>query len=763
MSFDKIPKELQDLNQWLLWSYEDIGAKKPTKVPYQTNGVMANVNDPKTWCTFKEATTTSAYSGIGFVFTDNDPYSFIDLDDTNGDAVALDRQIKIYREFNSYSEVSPSGRGLHIIVKGIVPAGRRRNFIEIYSSQRYATFTGNTYPPNEAPKPIRDCQTLLTQLWESMGSGGVATNIYRGDDKEKFNDKEIIEQAKNAVNGNKFCDLYEGRWQTLYQSQSEADFAIIDIIAFYTQNKNQIVRLFKQSALGKRDKAKRSDYTAWMINKSFDRMLPPIDFDGFKIALDEKVNQLKLPFQPIVQIAPQPSSSSAIVLPPGLLGEVAQFIYAAAPRPVPEVALAAAIGLMAGIAGRGYNISGTGLNQYVLLLGMTGIGKEAAASGIDRLMSKIYTQVPSSKEFIGPSEIASGQALVKHLNKTSQCFVSILGEFGLRLETMSSPTANAAEKTLKRVLLDLYNKSGHGQVFRPSIFADAEKNINLTDAPAFSILGESTPERFYGVLNEDMISEGLLPRFLLIEYSGARPALSEHHLQVQPSMPLIERLASLAAHCLNLMNVTTGKRVINVQQSEEALKLTTSFDKYADAQINSTHKEVIRQLWNRAHIKILKLSALIAVGVNMSDPVIEADYVQWAMNIVQSDIRALSAKFEQGLIGTNTAEIKQQIEAARMMKEYYTKDWLAIKMYMQGKTDERLYNDKIVTYAYLNKRLVSVSCFKNDRVGATVALKRVLQILIDSDKIREINKGELAVKYGTSQRAFVVSDMTLLD
>jgi len=88
---------------------------------------------------------------------------------------------------------------------------------------------------------------------------------------------------------------------------------------------------------------------------------------------------------------------------------MAQFIYSAAPRPVPEVALAAAIGLMAGITGRAYNISGTGLNQYVLLLAMTGAGKEAAASGINKLMNTIKMQVPTSTGFIGPSEISSAQ------------------------------------------------------------------------------------------------------------------------------------------------------------------------------------------------------------------------------------------------------------------------------------------------------------------------------------------------------------------
>ena len=766
MSYDQIPSELLKLRQWCLWRAEDIGAAKPTKVPYQINGQLANVNEPSTWATFEEVCAIATnYSGIGFVFSDADCYSFIDLDDTNGDAIAYDRQLKIYREFDSWSEVSPSGRGLHIIVKGKVPSGRRRSFIEVYSSQRYATFTGNVY--ND--KPIKDCQDKLMQLWEQMGSGGVATNIYKGDEKEKFDDKEIIEQAGIAINGAKFNELYSGNWQNSYQSQSEADFALIDIIAFYTQNKNQISRIFHSSQLGRRDKAKRKDYIAWMINKSFDHILPPIDFDGFKIELEKKL-QLQLPLTSVAQsVEPTPHKGfdvgsnpavSTITLPPGLLGQIAQFIYAAAPRPVPEIALAAAIGLMAGITGRAYNISGTGLNQYVLLLAMTGTGKEAMASGIDRLMNSVRSVVSTSSGFIGPSEIASGQALVKHMNKTSQCFVSILGEFGLRLETMSSPTANAAEKTLKRVLLDLYNKSGHGQIFRPSIFADADKNVNVTEAPSFTILGESTPERFYGALNEDMISEGLLPRFLLIEYNGPRPKLSENHLSAVPSFQLGNSFSSLIAMAEQVM---FAKRVINVEQSDDALKMTAAFDKYADAQINSTHKEVIRQLWNRAHIKILKLAALVAVGVDMSNPIIVPEYVQWAMDIVQNDIHALSKKFEDGLIGSNTFEIKQQIEAVRIIKEYVTREYEDFKGSLaQVKNGRLLHKDKIVPYAYLHNRFSSLGCFKNDPSKPTNAIKKALQVLLDSDKIREAPKNDLAIKYGTTQRAFAI-DASIID
>lgn len=760
----RIPEELKTIPAWICWRYEDIGSAKPTKVPYCANSrSLANVNDPGTWSPFSVAFNrfnSDKFDGVGFVFSDNDPYTFIDLDDpsklNNGQPNPnyqsdFDRQVKIFKEFNSYSEVSPSGNGLHVIVKGKVPVGRRRSFIEIYSSQRYATFTGNIH----LDKPIAYQQETLMQLWDQMGSAP-NTHIYTGHDKETLNDEQIINQALNAVNGIKFKSLLEGRWGDGYPSQSEADLAFIDIVAFYTQNKKQIERIFKNSTLGKREKARRTDYVNWMINKAFDRMLPPIDFDGFKNALDLKLAdikaspQLALPMElPAVE-----QTASSIEIPPGLLGEIAQFIYQAAPRPVPEVALAGAMGLMAGICGRAYNVSGTGLNQYILLIANTGIGKEAMALGIDKLMNSIRMSVPTSTKYIGPAEIASGQALIKYLNQTSNCFVSILGEFGIRLQALSAPN-DIAQSKLKQVLMDVYNKSGFGQIFRPSIYSDKEKDINATPNPSFSILGESTPETFYKVLNEDMIAAGLLPRFMLVEYNGPRPALNKAHLNVQPPVWLHDKLAMLAANC---EMISHANKVINVAFTLEADLLSDKFDKHADAQINSTNKEVLRQLWNRAHIKALKLSSLIAIGMNMHSPTITAEHLSWAINMVQSDIKALSAKFESGEIGSNSHETKQIEDVIRVIKSYFKDADTATKY----KIPAIIYDAKVIPNAYLSKRLMSQPSFRLDRLGATMALKRTLQTMLETDKLREVPKAEMAHKFGSSQRAFMVSDLTIL-
>ena len=788
-NFSTIPAELRELKQWILWRYEDKGGIKATKVPYSTNGHLASVTDSRSWTDFNAAFNTynlGGYDGLGFVFTENDPYAFIDLDYTT-DKADYERQLRVNREFNSYSEVSPSGQGLHIIVKGSIPQGRKRSSIEIYSSGRYATMTGIVYQD----KPIEDRSDLLLQLFNQMGGPAASNSII--DEPQREEDATILEIARNARNGDKFSELYSGSWQSYYPTQSEADFALIDIVAYYTQNKNQIERIFKTSALGKRDKAKRKDYISYMINKSFDRMLPKLDMDGWKIQAEQYIaeqKQLVLPLAvssnskttafdavndgaipstastPVAQIVEpaahnskgagaSPAGSTRLLPPPGLVGEIAQFIYQSAPRPIPEVAIAGAMGMMAGICGKAYNISGTGLNQYILLLARTGSGKEAMAYGIDKLINAVQMSVPVAAEFVGPSEIQSGQALIKNLAENSS-YVSILGEFGLRLRAMSSERANGAEIALRRMLLDLYNKSGFGQVVRPTIYSDKAKNIAAISAPAFSILGESTPDKFYDILNEEMISEGLLPRFMLIEYNGERPALNESAINIQPPIPLVEKIANLMA---NAKTVIANRKVINVDATPEADKMLKEFDKLADAKINSTDKEVILQLWNRAHIKALKISAILSVGQNIFNPIIQTSDVEWALQIVTHDIEALSEKFNKGIIGKNSDEIKQGAETLRMIKRYIMDDWEKIKKYSN---DERLYHAKMIPHSYLIKRLSSLTCFKSDRIGSTNAIKRTIQSLVDSDYIREVPTKDLREKFNTTQKSFMVTNMKLL-
>ncbi len=135
--YANIPAELQALKQWVLWLREPDDKGKPTKVPYQTNGKLASVTNSNTWTNFAQAVASAhTFDGIGFVFTAHDEYTGIDLD-YSADLVIFERQKKIAEVFNSYSEISQSGQGLHIIIKAQVQGGRRRDKVELYSQDRF--------------------------------------------------------------------------------------------------------------------------------------------------------------------------------------------------------------------------------------------------------------------------------------------------------------------------------------------------------------------------------------------------------------------------------------------------------------------------------------------------------------------------------------------------------------------------------------------------------------------------------------------------
>jgi hypothetical protein len=758
--------------QWVVWRYEEEpGKDKPKKVPYGPHtGRHASVSDPSTWGSFEQAIDAAAsgwFAGIGFVLTNNDPFGFIDLDDAHGDADAVSKQQKIFDNFVSYAERSPSEKGLHIIVKGSIPSGRKRSFVEVYSSARFMTMTGNVFRAS----PIVEYHELLNVLWDQIGKRA-ETIMYTGNAPQTEEDQAILQRACNAANGSKFQALLAGQWHQHYPSQSEADLAFINVVAFYTQSREQISRIFKASPLGARDKQttiRGTPYIDYMINKSFDRLLPPVDIDHLRIQVEEAIERARmqeaqqaqqiygvpdieataydtpvamvLPDATPQVIDPQPSNPIYSV-PPGLIGEIARFIYEAAPRPVPEIALAGAIGLMAGVCGRAYNVSGTGVNQYVLLLARTGTGKEAIAKGIDKLIGAVTRTVPAAVDFIGPAEIASPQALTKYMGKQSKSFVSLMGEFGLYLKQLSAWNAPPHMLGLRRMLLDLYNKSGEGNVLRPSIYSDREKNTEAVLAPAFTMLGESTPEKFYEALDESMIAEGLLPRFTIIEYYGKRPELNEHHTRVKPSDELVHKMATLCAHAAMLNN---ANKTVGVRYSEEADAMFKEFNLHCDDQMrNNDTQEVVVQLWNRAHIKALKLAALIAVGVNPYDPVISADVATWATNLIVADVRNLLKRFERGDIGVETAETKQADEVIKAFRNYVLKDFASIEKY---KINKRMHADRVIPHRYIVQVLSSFAAFRNDRIGSTNAIKRALETLKAQGDIVQLLPSDVMKKY----------------
>jgi len=177
---NNIPEELKKLRQWVCWNMVETGNGKKTKVPYNPTKPesKASSNDPNTWGTFREAIMEfnfGKFSGIGFVFTEGDPYSGIDLDKCREDGRINRFALEIVSRFNSYAEVSPSGNGVHIIIRGKIDKAIAEQGFEVYSKERYFTVTGDCEDLTGEPYPILDGQEQLKLLLSEMGKNkGVA-------------------------------------------------------------------------------------------------------------------------------------------------------------------------------------------------------------------------------------------------------------------------------------------------------------------------------------------------------------------------------------------------------------------------------------------------------------------------------------------------------------------------------------------------------------------------------------------------------------
>jgi putative DNA primase/helicase len=270
-----IPDDLKVLPQFVAWR-EEFRDGKLAKVPVDAKtGHKAAVDRPDTWASFAVALAAVSWNGnrgIGFVLTAADLYTVIDLDKCrNPETGEIEAWAwKIIRQLYSFTEISPSGAGVHIWVRGkLPPGGRRKGRFEAYSDKRYLTLTGLHLEGTPATIEARQAE-LETLHREIFGQEKKETPKPGPSPNQELSDRMVIEKACAARNGEKFSRLWAGNWQADYPSQSEADLALCEHLSFWTaRDSARIDRLFRQSGL-MRGKWERQDYRERTIDKAIE-------------------------------------------------------------------------------------------------------------------------------------------------------------------------------------------------------------------------------------------------------------------------------------------------------------------------------------------------------------------------------------------------------------------------------------------------------------------------------------------------------------
>ena len=273
---ETIPEEIKKRTQWVTWWAKPKANGKFEKVPVDPKtGRYASVSDPSTWGTFEQAVDYSNnhadIKGIGFVFTEDDPFTGIDLDDCrNPESGEIDHWAKqIIEEMDSYTEVSPSLTGVKILVEACLPGrGRKKAKIETYNDKRFFALTGRHI--EGAPRTIEHRGEEVKRFsHEYLGSSpeNEIRSSYQECASSGLSDAEVLERLQQGISSEKFNKLfYEGDTSD-YSSPSEADAALCAMIAIRTgSDPEQVERIFSQSALAKREKWKRKDYRKLTID-----------------------------------------------------------------------------------------------------------------------------------------------------------------------------------------------------------------------------------------------------------------------------------------------------------------------------------------------------------------------------------------------------------------------------------------------------------------------------------------------------------------
>lgn len=811
-----LPEQMRSRAQWAI-----AGASK-APMALGPDGKLRNVsvNRPSEWMTFeiarqlawdlREAVTTHVTSvgvtvtktgyDIGYIINETDPLTCIDLDVKDAAThpanpelwttpETFDFYMRVVTSLDTYTERSRSGKGLHMWALGNIGRGFKRDGIEVYSRERFIICTGDIWQD----KPVANRHEMLLNMVSQMRPAGKQVELTEFD--PECDDWYIFSIAATAANSEKFWQLWYGRWQEQYKSQSEADLALMSMFTFYTDSNEQCRRLFRDSALGKREKAVKNNY---YVNKTLSIVRTrqereaSVDMSAIKTSAENMLAMVQrmqagvnaapiehTPFGPVparteygmhvtglgdpVQIPPpvegqlaqlapvsasvQQAGETGLPWPPGLAGAISKYVYSSTIRPVKEVAIVAALGLLAGISGRAYQIPQSGLNLYIILVGRSAIGKEAMSKGVGALTNAVAKVKPTIRNYVEFNEAASGPALIKQSSGRSS-YVNICGEWGRKLKRMSSEDGRDGPlMSLRTELVKIYQKSDADAIVGGISYSAIENNIESSGAMAYSMIGETTPGTYYEAITPSMMEDGFLSRFLMISYDGDRPDRNDKPL-TRPDETLINSLASLVSQVEAIE--ATSSQSLEVERTEDAAAMLLQFSDFCDDNIKSTpDDESRRQMWNRAELKALRIAGLLAVADNWITPVTTVEHCKWAIDVVMRDVNRMKERLDGGDVGVGDDARERKLMGI-------------IQSYLMEapppgyKIPPGLRENNKITKQYIAVKTGNLSPFKNHKLGHNKSLIDCIESCISMGYLRKVDRSMMVEQYNTYAETYQI-------
>lgn len=788
MQTDKIPVELKTRRQWVIWR-SIIQDGKITKPPFQPQNPnsLASVTNPAHWAVFDDAMQSaeanpSVVQGVGFVFTEGDDYFGIDIDDE--DKVAPEyrehrrEMVKmILARCNTYAEVSPSGKGIHIIGKGKLPAEGRRSAqmqMEIYASARYFTVTGNTLPGREE---VRDSQDLADFMFTNYNK---PTKPFMGDVSNNrrldLSDEEVIRQATN-YNSN-FAPRFNCQTGCMPGEWSETFMMIVGALDLITGKVEQLQRIVFNSPMvrdappsnaGETRLAKaqrnfndvlaqvRQNNTAQLHRVEFGRQI-------YETIQKAKAERARAIVEAILAKSEDGFSANGIQLmkafpvrpefldltePPGIVGSYVQSTMAAMFNPFLKFALPATLATLSGIVGRSYKLpGGAGLNTNFILAAPTATGKTQTMGAWEGFLGRAARSIDNTVAGASRPRIIKGsagsiQGIFEDFMKTPSA-VWFISECHSQLQQMSKPRSTV-DAQLRDAFNDLFDASHQGRFMSPPrSVANKKANLAPIENLSISTFWTTTTSKFE-IFTEDA-QDGFLSRVIIIRHQDAAgDVVPVWDVQKELSDPLNQILINMLGNAKRFdetheLSAHEAARLLTTVSTEQVDSQAWAFQQISERIKNAALGGALPVAYtavSRLPPLALRIAAVLAVVENCYTPAVTVDQYEWAFGYLLQNMAQTLSDMDMGKVG---ATMSQDVEVViREFKRLLKRERPA---------------DNALTSSLLSKMLRQLKPFKDERVPGDAVQRTIARMvedgLLDKHLPQADGRGRPALKYTPS-------------
>lgn len=725
--------------------------------------------------------------GFGFVLTQGDGFTVADIDIGDDTPVeATEQWWKAVESYQTYTEASRSGGGYHLWFGGEIDGSYKRGGLELYSKERFIICTGNVI----LGYGIRFDQGLIDQFNQYISNSRKVDNIADIDEPEKLNDTDLLHEVYAYDHSGKFECLMTGDWDKYLEimkqqgahgvdvfDASRADSAFMTIVTYYTRNIEQCKRLWRMSALAnlelrypgnrKKQHEKRNHVGSDRLlhlaikqaateNMKDEELRKAHAEEGAKLAKElhakRNTNANTGAAEPKYQMPPL---QGKLNYPPGWMGELARHFYSTGVKQIKEFAIAEALSLASGLFGRAYNISGTGLNNYFMVLAPSGTGKSqltAAPQEFMRLLEREQGVIDASK-FVVTEAFTHRNAMMKVFQENTS-FLHALSEFGNHFRAMVNP--DGSTRTVRDLMVETYSKSGAYDVLGGVRYTDMEKTVNINHAVAYSFLGECVPETFYDCLNEEAFGDGFVSRFIFSEFSGEVP-YDNIDRGVRPSPALVDHMTQAVLCMSAALRDPNHVDVMPIALPPDIAEKFRALSRYCTDMVNQQNtSHAWNATWTRTNLKVMKVSALLAVMDNPTMPKVTEVHMNWAWDYVLRHNYLVWDAVQSGKVTMDGTTQRRAELIANVMRKFVEQPYMDITASVQRVYKQDLHRDGLVSRAAI-VRSVGRSKLFADTGGRGVEdhINAALRHLEAMDVIRSFTKKEMRDKYQARCEAYL--------